>query len=315
MAEARAQAGQPQRAAAQAPAAAAAPQQNAAALIAPALRGAKCPTLDSIDPQRFEEFVFNYTVFAENENWNEHTKKVNALLSLSGKASEHLRLLVTNWRDAHITLDHIFDAWTRRVLPQAQVNVAIKNVSTIQQHLDESFDDYLLRGQGMHRFAYSRIPGRAEAETDRDFIVRLTAGLLDRNIKAHVERAQPQTITAFREIVHREAAIALDPSNRTGPTSINAISSEAVNAIDPTKSHAKPQPPCEVCNDKMHATSQCALLVQLKQQHHRDQKTKRSRSRSSGSGGRGGRGRPRGNKTYRRQYRSDGSGGSTESKN
>ena len=269
------------------------PAPGLAAGVGQALRGAKCPKLESIDPSRFEEFVFNYEVFAESERWDEHTKKVNAILSLSGKASEHLRLIVPNWRQPQVTLRHMFAAWTRRVLPQAQVDVAIKHVATIQQHLDEPFDDYILRGTGMHRFAYSMRPDHVEAERNTDFIVRLTNGLLDRNIRAHVERAKPETITAMREIIHREAAIAHDPSNRNVTMGINAMEVDGVNAIDPSKSHSKPLPPCEICNNKMHATAGCALLPKYKQMYKREQDHKRQR-RGNLRRGQGGRGRDRG---------------------
>ena len=269
------------------------PAPGLAVGVGQALRGAKCPKLESIDPARFEEFIFNYEVFAENERWDEHTKKVNAILSLSGKASEHLRLIVPNWRQPQITLRHLFAAWTRRVLPQAQVDVAIKHVATIQQHLDEPFDDYILRGTGMHRFAYSMRPDHVEAERDTDFIVRLTNGLLDRNIRAHVERAKPETITAMREIIHREAAIAHDPSNRNATMGINAMEVDGVNAIDPSKSHAKPLPPCEICGDKMHATAGCALLPKYKQMYKREQEHRKQR-RGVLKRGRGDRGRGRG---------------------
>ena len=262
--------------------------------VGQALRGAKCPKLESIDPARFEEFIFNYEVFAESEGWDEHTKKVNAILSLSGKASEHLRLIVPDWRRPEVTLRQMFAAWTRRVLPQAQVDVAIKHVATIQQHLDEPFDDYILRGTGMHRFAYSMRPDHVEAEHDTDFIVRLTTGLLDRNIRAHVERAKPQNITQMREIIHREAAIAHDPSNNRNVTmGINAMEVDGVNAIDPSKSHSKPLPPCEICSDKMHATGGCALLPKYKQMHKREQDHKKQR-KGVGKRGRGDRGRGRG---------------------
>ena len=270
------------------------PAPGLAVGVGQALRGAKCPKLESIDPARFEEFIFNYEVFAESERWDEHTKKVNAILSLSGKASEHLRLIVPDWRRPEITLRQMFAAWTRRVLPQAQVDVAIKHVATIQQHLDEPFDDYILRGTGMHRFAYSMRPDHVEAEHDTDFIVRLTTGLLDRNIRAHVERAKPATITQMREIIHREAAIAHDPSNNRNVTmGINAMAAEGVNAIDPSKSHSKPLPPCEICNDKMHATGGCALLPKYKQMHKREQDHKKQR-KGVGKRGRGDRGRGRG---------------------
>ena len=270
------------------------PAPGLAVGVGQALRGAKCPKLESIDPARFEEFIFNYEVFAESERWDEHTKKVNAILSLSGKASEHLRLIVPDWRRPEVTLRQMFVAWTRRVLPQAQVDVAIKHVATIQQHLDEPFDDYILRGTGMHRFAYSMRPDHVEAEHDTDFIVRLTTGLLDRNIRAHVERAKPTNITQMREIIHREAAIAHDPSNNRNVTmGINAMEVDGVNAIDPSKSHSKPLPPCEICNDKMHATGGCALLPKYKQMHKREQDHKKQR-KGVGKRGRGDRGRGRG---------------------
>ena len=274
----------------------------------PSQRGAKCPKLNSIEHAEFEEFLFNFEMYAEDQTWTEHQKKVNAFLSLTGKASQHLRNLLPGWREPTVTLKDLFAAWTKRVLPQAQVTIAIKHVSTIQQQLDETFDDYLLRGQNMHHYAYGRDPNHANAEVDQDFIVRLIAGLRDRSIKAHVERSDPKTITALREIVHREAAIALDPLNPSGSVSINALSPDqtedlmlGINAIDPARSNRKPLPPCEICRDSMHATSQCALLEKFRGIHKRQQDEKRKNRKpkltrgSRARGRRGGRGAARRN--------------------
>ena len=264
-------------------------QPYAAPVLPPG--GAKCPKLDSIEPARFEEFCFNFKVYADMMVWDEHTKKVNAILSLSGKASEHLRGLVPHWRMAHVMLDDLFTAWTNRILPQAQVEVARKHVTTMTQKMDESFDDYILRGLGLHRYAYGRVPGHAAAENDLDFIIRLTAGLLDRNIRAHVERARPTSLTVFRELVHKEAAIAMDPTSRSGFVGINAIGEDGVNAMDVYRSHNKPLPPCELCKDTLHATAGCRLLTKYKEMYEKDlkeQRKKRQGTRGAKAGRRGG---------------------------
>ena len=252
--------------------------------------GAKCPKLDSIEPARFEEFRFNFVVYADMMQWDLNLKKVNAILSLSGKASEHLRGLVPHWRLPHVTLDDLFTAWTNRILPQAQVEVARKQVTTMTQKMDESFDDYILRGLGLHRYAYGRVPGHVAAENDLDFIIRLTAGLLDRNIRAHVERARPTSLTNFRELVHKEAAIATDPTSRSGFVGINSMGDDGVQALDVYRSHNKPMPPCELCKDKLHATSGCKLLPKYKELYEKDLKEQRKKRQ----GARGGRGRGRG---------------------
>ena len=256
--------------------------------------GAKCPKLDSIEPARFEEFCFNFRVYADMMAWDDHMRKVNAILSLSGKASEHLRCLVPNWRLPQVTLEHLFDTWTNRILPQAQVEVARKQVTTMTQRMDESFDDYILRGLELHRYAYGRDLGHAAAENDLDFIIRLTAGLLDRNIRSHVERARPTSLSTFRELVHKEAAIAMDPTSRSGYAGINALEEESVNAMDAYRSHTKPLPPCELCNDKLHATSGCRLLVKYKELHEKELKEQRKKRQNARNARGRGRGRGRG---------------------
>ena len=208
------------------------------------------PKLDKLEPKNFRAFRTQFKHFALLSNWTPNQEAMHLPLALSQNISGEMMRCIPRHRE--MTADEILECWYQRICPTSVRDIAIAQMSKLQQQLNEDNRTYLDRAEQL--YMDSQDPSTdPNPNTDSSFIQVVTNGIKDANIRRIVRDKRSQTFNDLRDNWRRACA---DFEIDQGVTYMETNISE----LEAPKNDKKPVlQPCFTCHSTSHKVKECPI--------------------------------------------------------
>ena len=236
------------------------------------------PKLDKLEPKNFRAFRTQFKHFALLSNWTPNQEAMHLPLALSQNISGEMMRCVPRYRE--MTADEILDSWNQRICPTSVRDIAVSQLSKLQQQLNEENRAYLDRAESL--YMDSQDPSTdPDPNTDSNFIQIVTNGIKDANIRRIVRDKRSQTFNDLRDNWRRACA---DFEIDQGVTYMDTNISE----LAAPKTDKKPVvQPCFTCHSTSHKVRDCPIHASMVKKEMQKQ-FKAMRGKGGKNRGRGG---------------------------
>ena len=161
------------------------------------------PKLEKIDPKLFRAFRTQFKHYSAIANWTPDQEALHLPLALNQSISQELLRCVPHFRT--MTTDEIFQAWSERICPTSVRDVAVSQLSKLQQKMSEENSAYLNRAENL--YIDSQDPeSNPDPNTDTNFIQLVTNGIKDFTIRRLVRDKRSKTFNELRDNWRRAVA-------------------------------------------------------------------------------------------------------------
>ena len=235
------------------------------------------PKLDKLEPKNFCAFRTQFKHFSLISNWTPDQEALHLPLALSQNISSEMMRCIPKYKE--MTSDEILEAWNQRICPTSVRDIAVSQLSKLQQLLNEENRMYLDRAESL--YMDSQDPSTdPNPNNDSNFIQLVTNGIKDANIRRVVLDKRYKT---FNELRDNWRSACADFEIDQGVTDMDTNISE-LKASQPAK---KPGVfPCYQCNSTTHKVKECPIATSMvKREIQKQFKSMR------GKGGKGNKGR------------------------
>ena len=247
------------------------------------------PKLEKIDPKLFRAFRTQFKHYSAIANWTPDQEALHLPLALSQSISQELLRCVPHFRT--MTTDEIFQAWSERICPTSVRDVAVSQLSKLQQKMSEENSAYLNRAENL--YIDSQDPeSNPDPNTDTNFIQLVTNGIRDFTIRRLVRDKRSKTFNELRDNWRRAVA---DYEIDQGMGDIDTQSISEIKSNDTQK-----QPKvlaCYTCQSTSHRYKDCPKAMTLvKELVNKELKKKGKFGKGGGKKWQGGQGGKKGKK-------------------
>ena len=154
------------------------------------------PKLDKLEPKLFRAFRTQFKYFAAIHNWTPKQEALHLPLALFPKISNEMLRCVPHFQT--MSSNEIFEAWNQRIFPTSVRDIAVAQLSKLQQKLNEDNTAYLDRAETL--YMDSQDPeSNPDPNTDSNFIQMVTNGIKDANIRKVVRDKRSKTFNDLRD--------------------------------------------------------------------------------------------------------------------
>ena len=213
------------------------------------------PKLEKIDPKLFRAFRTQFKHYSAIANWTPDQEALHLPLALSQSISQELLRCVPHFRT--MTTDEIFQAWAERICPTSVRDVAISQLSKLQQKMSEENSAYLNRAENL--YIDSQDPeSNPDPNTDTNFIQLVTNGIKDFTIRRLVRDKRSKTFNELRDNWRRAVA---DYEIDQG---MGDIDTQSISEIKNNDTQKQPKVlACYSCQSTSHRYKECPKAMTL----------------------------------------------------
>ena len=234
-------------------------------------RSAKIPFLSEMDADKYLQFKAHVNNQRQIYNWQDNKTKQNIVKHLSGQAAllaAHLTVQVNNQA---ITADAFIQSLDRIFIPMEQSPLAIAEIRSAKQKIDESIPLWHARCQSLYSRAFPD-----HAADDKNRIYSFVHGIQNKHIQEGILVREPATYMQALQFANTVTASLVHSGRITSESeegSIQAMQARAGQRAGPMK--------CHLCAKMGHAWRSCELmskcLTMLRQDRLRRQPQRQSR--------------------------------------
>ena len=247
------------------------------------------PKLEKIDPKLFRAFRTQFKHYSAIANWTPDQEALHLPLALNQSISQELLRCVPHFRT--MTTDEIFQAWSERICPTSVRDVAISQLSKLQQKMSEENSAYLNRAENL--YIDSQDPeSNPDPNTDTNFIQLVTNGIKDFTIRRLVRDKRSKTFNELRDNWRRAVA---DYEIDQG---MGDIDTQSISEIKNNDTQKQPKVlSCYTCQSTSHRYKECPKAMSLvKELVAKELKKKSKFGKGGGKKWQGGQGGKKGKK-------------------
>jgi len=213
------------------------------------------PKLEKIDPKLFRAFRTQFKHYSAIANWTPDQEALHLPLALSQSISQELLRCVPHFRT--MTTDEIFQAWAERICPTSVRDVAISQLSKLQQKMSEENSAYLNRAENL--YIDSQDPeSNPDPNTDTNFIQLVTNGIRDFTIRRLVRDKRSKTFNELRDNWRRAVAdFEIDQG-------MGDVDTQSISEIKSNDTQKQPKVlACYTCQSTSHRYKECPKAMTL----------------------------------------------------
>ena len=148
------------------------------------------PKLEKAEPKDFHAFHTQFKHYIRDYNFSLEQEALHLLLALSKNISDDLLRSFPEYQT--MAADQILNAWHRRICPSSVRDIAVAELSRLEQSMNEGNQNYLERAKTIYIDAQP-IGSTPNPNTDANFIQIVVNGIKNSNLCSVVQSKRSQT--------------------------------------------------------------------------------------------------------------------------